>query len=141
LPGVVCWKREVGSGGLSESETISRVQLCIDLAELTKSTFPLPVSFTESGNVASNPVSWSARRRKAWCGRFGLPPSVAVNMILRVSDAPSVTGFERGVFSESLVPLQSEMRHEGAAIDVLILGSTANSSLSANREGSVLEFP
>ena len=105
------WWRGVGLGGLSGSfELSAHVHLTIELVKLTKSTFPLPVSFTESGNEVSRPVSWSVRRRKAWCGRFALPSSVAVKIILRVSDAPNVTGFERGVFSESLVQLRSATR-------------------------------
>lgn len=75
--------------------------------EHTSSTLPLPLSFTENVYVVSSPVSWSWSRRKAWCGRFAVLPSVAVKIILRLSVAPNATGFERGVRSESLSQLES----------------------------------
>jgi hypothetical protein len=78
---------------------------------LTKSSFPFPLSFTVNGNDVSNPVSMSLTRRRAWCGRFGVLPSTAVRTILRLSDAPSAIGFDKGALIESLGSMQYISRY------------------------------
>jgi hypothetical protein len=102
-----CAERRLGGQELDREVFLSLFQILalnpqIRARKRTKSTLPLPFSFVEKGKVASSPVSWSRSRRKAWCGRFGLPSSVAVKMILRVSCAPRETSLERGTWSESL---------------------------------------
>ena len=67
----------------------------------------MPVSFVVRGNGASRPESTSFRTTKAWCGRFPLPLSFAVRVILMVSALPNVTGFERGFLGFSLQTIVS----------------------------------
>ncbi len=70
--------------------------------QLTIETVAFPFSFTVRGNGASSPLSSSFRSTKAWCGRFALPLSFAVRLILIVSALVSVTGAERGAFAFNL---------------------------------------
>ena len=62
----------------------------------------LPVSLVVRGKGASSPESTSLSTTKAWCGRFPLPLSFAVRVILMVSEPPKVSGFDRGFFALSL---------------------------------------
>lgn len=101
-PLMVLKSREIVWASLSVTVTVEYGISSGKFVRHTSSTFALPVSFIESGNVDSNPVSGSCRSRNAWCGRFGLPASVAVRIILRLSAASMVTSFERGARSESL---------------------------------------
>ena len=68
----------------------------------TRSTFPLPLSFTLSTNDSSKPVVGSVRVRKAWCGRLAVFPSTVVRSSFNESDAPNDTDLLSGVEGLSL---------------------------------------
>lgn len=70
--------------------------------ELTSSTLPFPLSFTDKAYDVSKLVAGSLTSRKAWCGRFALRSSLAVSKIFNVSEGPSRTGFGKGLFGASL---------------------------------------
>ena len=68
----------------------------------TKSTLPLPDSFTANGYEMSSWEEGSCSRRKAWCDLFAVLPSCVVRMILRLSEAPNLTGLDKGLPGVSL---------------------------------------
>lgn len=108
-------------------------------------TLAFPLSRTVRGKGASRPVAWSFRRRKAWCGRFALPFSLAVRVIVMVSWAPRETGFLRGDWGPNLLPICQQshilLEQSTCASNSRFFGSLASSLLVANGNSSVLKSP
>lgn len=85
-----------------ESESLSAESRCAGRSLWVSSTLALPVSpLIDRGKKVSRPES-SETRRKAWCGRAGLEPSLRVRVSLRVSRAARVSGEESGSVAEKL---------------------------------------
>ena len=79
----------------------------IDLTR-TISTTAFPVFLTVRGKGTSRPVEGSRRTRKAWCGRAGLEPSLAVRETFSDSVRPRESVSGEVIDSENLISVSQK---------------------------------
>lgn len=105
---------------------LGSIERTVTKKKLTMDTEAFPFSLTFMGNGASKPVSSSFSTTKAWCGRFALPLSFAVKLMLMLDSLERATGTESADLGAKLQSSVSQSMHtgEGRILDPCEVGKS-----------------